>query len=97
MNATGPHNIRWLSGKVDGKELEELWIRGTDPVFEDVFLSREAAELNISKKELITRLQRARLQCCGGLQCGDGGPSAKYDAMTTLECLGQIRKTGHYP
>ena len=48
MNAVGPQQIRWLSGERDQKELEELWIQGNDPVWEDLQLSKRAEELNIT-------------------------------------------------
>jgi len=60
MNAVGPQQIRWLSGEKDSKELEDLWITGRDPVWEDLRLSERAKELNISKKELIRRGQLAQ-------------------------------------
>lgn len=63
MSAIGPQEIRWLHWKHDEKELEELWISGRDPVWEDLALTKLAKEKNISKQELIERAHRARTQC----------------------------------
>jgi hypothetical protein len=81
MNAVGPQRIRWLSGSKNEKELEELWIQGRDPVWEDLALSRKAQELNISNEELIKRAQLAQA-CEVFLKKGDSGRYSEcHDAM----------------
>ena len=63
MSTISPQEIRWLHWKHDEKELQELWISGRDPIWEDLALTRLAKEKNISKQELIERAHRARARC----------------------------------
>ncbi len=68
MNSIGPDSVRWLSCDDDRKELDELWITGVDPVWDDLFLSNQAKELHISKTELIRRRQEAHASCPAGAE-----------------------------
>lgn len=96
MNAVSPHQTRWLSGQRDEKELEELWIQGRDPVWEDVLLSRQAQELDISKQEYINRIQRARAQCGVSIEAGQNRSEMQRMFQNEWECQQRIIK-GHYP
>jgi hypothetical protein len=59
MNSIPPENVKWLSYR----EMEELWIVGVDPAFQDAMDSGTAKNLGISKQELYRRIQEADRIC----------------------------------
>jgi len=66
MNATSPGDVRWLDPfNYDEYEklVDELQIRGWDPVFRDVFDSNMAKVLGLSRSEYYARQQRATFLC----------------------------------
>ena len=63
MNSVPPGEIRMLNPYSDEHLLQELSITGDDPVFSDMFATRLAGILGISKAEYYVRKQRARAEC----------------------------------
>ena len=93
MNAVSPQQTRWLSGERDEKELEELWIQGKDPAWEDLKLSEKAQKLGISKQELIKRAQLAA-QCRNIHLDQDEKKSNKWLLKRRFECHDAIIEGG---
>lgn len=81
MNAVPPGEIRWLTKQ----QREDFQIDGEDPVFADQRDSLIAKRLDISKKELYSRQQRAKTACAYD-QIGGSFDRAK----SYLECYNRI-------
>ena len=79
MNAVPPGKIKWLDIETDWALLKELYIVGTDPVFQEESDSAAAKFLGISKKEFYRRQMKA------DAICGEQGSGSKAEEIIAID------------
>lgn len=65
MNTVPPTEIKWMTERSNSNQLKELFIVGSDPVWEEQNDSLEAKQRKITKQELYSRRNRIHALCGG--------------------------------